>query len=342
MSSNSEWLEFLAQTGAKINEGTVVDTPSTSDATTRLYALTNLALIDISGPDTKKFLQGQVTCDVENLELHQAVAGAQCNPKGRVIFNFVATSNQPESITLRLPSTMVAIAEKSLGKYIVFSKAELKALDNPVVALTGSEAEPLVKQVFSDCPSQDNTCVATEQGTVIRHAADHFECWLNPNTSQTTWTALAAQAQFCPSSAWLNAEINAGRAMILPATSEEFVPQNINLVETGGVSFTKGCYTGQEVVARLHYLGKQKRHTRLAIVGDSQVSAGDSVYQQGKTQAVGKVVNASSNDQGTALLVDVTDAAFDNNSVFVGSEFSDEQRLSFQSLPYDFTAPKEN
>ncbi len=341
MSSNSDWLDFLSANGATIEAGTVTGPNHSSQdkPTITLCALTELTRFNITGPDARKFLQGQVTCDIEKLSPASVTLGAQCNPKGRAIFNFLAISPTEDQVQLRLPQQMQAIAQQSLTKYMVFSKAELEQPLEPIIGLMGDNAEALVRQVFNDCPIDLGSCLVSSKGRIIKHSNQQFECWLDTSSCQETWVELASNAQFSPSQAWFNAEILAGRAMILPATSEEFVPQNINMVETGGVSFTKGCYTGQEVVARMHYLGKQKRHMRLASVEHhaAELTEGAPVYQQDKTQAAGKIVNlVHTSAEGTLLLVDISDAAFDSDSVYLNNPATNEQKLAFKPLPYAF------
>lgn len=334
MPLDNRWLDLLHEHGAQIKNGQVIDVNSQSNAAGKpsLCALTDLITLEISGPDTAQFLQGQVTCDVNKLNAETATYGVQCNPKGRVIFSFLATRPTADSILLRIPASMETIARQSLGKYIVFSKAEiLPTSATVVISLTGDKAGDIIEKVFSTTLTNKMAVKATEVATVIKHDNNRFECWLNPLNAEATWRALIQLTEFQPSRYWHHAEIAAGIPTIYPSTSEEFVPQTINLVEVGAVSFEKGCYTGQEVVARMQYLGKQKRHARIAHINTNKTpKPGDDLYKAGSSQSVGKVISAAQTaDKQLTLLVSITDDAYENAQVSLA-----DGPLTFGTLPY--------
>jgi len=338
MANADSWLDFLQNQGAEISAGMVTNYPSRCgfNPGLSLFALSTLSSLDIIGPEAKNFLQGQVTCDVNGLNANRAGYGAQCNPKGRVIFNFLAMSPQPECVRLRLPAAMVDLARQSLGKYMVFSKAEIAAIDQfPIIGLVGPEAENTITQLFGGCPSDSLGCLATSLGIITKVGADRFEVWLESSDSQQTWIQLTEIAPVRNSHYWFAAEIQAGIATIYPQTSEEFVPQTINLQYIDGISFTKGCYTGQEVVARMKYLGKQKRHSYRAIVHGAEIPApGCELYLANSEQSVGKVVNAAQSDTGNIeILACLVDSAYTAGNVNFGAGgYHFDQ---FADLPYE-------
>ncbi|BFM07628.1 YgfZ/GcvT domain-containing protein [Halioxenophilus aromaticivorans] len=340
MADQSDWLTFIQRQGAIIKNEQVVETPASLEPTDlSIFALTDSGLIDIAGPDASKFLQGQVTCDIEQLSEHSVQLGGQCNPKGRAIFSFLVAKPSPERVRLRLPAGMMTRAQQSLGKYMVFSKAEFETCDNPVIAIMGQLAKATIERVFGQCPSQPNSCAQLPSATIICAAEDRFELWLNSDSGQTLWSELFQDAKFLPSFIWYNAEINAGIATVQPETSEEFIPQNMNFVEIGAVSFSKGCYTGQEVVARMHYLGKQKRHMRLASLATNSVPRpGSDVTSQDGGQSLGKVVNACANNSQTCdALVYITDTAYESNDAYI-----DGVALTFKPLPYPLRSSEQS
>lgn len=344
MSSYASWLETLNHSGAQLdpNSGAVLevkghDQVSFVDQPT-VCALTDRTSFLISGPDTVPFLQGQVTCDVAALGTQSATYGAQCNPKGRAIFSFLALKRDADSVHIRLPRSMEPIARQSLGKYIVFSKADIQPICNdPIIGLVGSGAQALIEKIFGNAPAEPFTCCQCDAGTAIKLDSTRFECWLNPDMAAQTWGQLLEHADFKPTSFWDSNEIQAGIATVYPETSEEFVPQTINLVEIGAVSFTKGCYTGQEVVARMQYLGKQKRHTRIATANQSNPPApGTDLLTSDRNRSIGKIVASSKlNEQQTVLLACLTDEAFLSNDVAL--ESNPDEPISFLKLPYEFT-----
>ncbi len=345
MSNQSRWLEILQNSGATLTDNPIDSFTSANqfERQAEIIALPSFCLLQIEGPDARKFLQGQVTCDINALETTTAQWGAQCNPKGRVIFNFLATSSNDERVTLRIPSAMAEIARQSLAKYIVFSKAQLSLLEpSPIVGVSGKDAQPIIQQVFGAPPDKTLSVAVSNAATVIRLGSDRFECWLDEAHMDSTWQQLNALAPVLPSQHWQLQNIRAGISTVYPQTSEEFVPQTINLRQLDAISFTKGCYTGQEVVARMHYLGKQKKHTYRATVGTSELpQPGDQVYAVGESVTnAGQIVDAAYADENTVeILVCLSQAVFDSNSVFLDEQAT--QPLQFMELPYSLSDDKD-
>jgi folate-binding protein YgfZ len=135
--------------------------------------------------------------------------------------------------------------------------------------------------------------VASDAGQVIRVGEDKFVLSIAPGRAAAVWQALRQSATPAGAPVWDWLRLNAGIPMIVAATQEQFVPQMVNLEVIGGVSFQKGCYTGQEIVARSQYLGKLKRRMFLAHV-DAEAAPGDHLYSDDIAgQATGTVVNAA-------------------------------------------------
>ncbi|WP_317929385.1 hypothetical protein [Halioxenophilus sp. WMMB6] len=272
---------------------------------------------------------------MNQLDGHAALNGCQCNPKGRIIFNFLANAPEAETIQLRLPTEMVEIARKSLGKYIVFSKAEFTDAYSPIIGIEGEQAESLVTTVFGQAPSKDLAISTSKVGTVIRLSTTRFECWLNAETASQTWLRLSELAPVAATDQWQLADIRDGIANVFAPTTEEFIPQTLNYGQLNAISFTKGCYTGQEVVARMQYLGKQKRHTYRGSTKAADLPLpGANLYVQGSQQAAGKVAcaAASTNDE-LELLMCLSDSAFAQGAVYLDPEY--QTPVHFLELPYD-------
>lgn len=230
--------------------------------TTYLTDLSHLGLLAVEGPDAAKFLQGQVTCDVRELAGPVTRLGAQCTPKGRMIVSFRALQREPERIFLSMDRGLIDTALGSFGKYIVFSKAKLHDRSSSFrrVGIYGPEAENLLRSVFPQIPALNDEWCDNNGTIIVRLAPQRFECWLLPEQAEAIWLDLERGCVLGDSGLWTLLTIRAGEGEVLPLTSEQFTPQALNYQLVNGISFRKGCYTGQEIVARLHYRGTLKQH----------------------------------------------------------------------------------
>jgi tRNA-modifying protein YgfZ len=228
----------------------------------RLFRLDHSELLLVSGPDAAKFLQGQVTCDVRELTTGVSCIGAQCNPKGRVLLTFRALQMNAETIALRMPANMIDIAKKTLGKYIVFSKAQLEETKDKftLFGVYGDKAAQTLVIFFDKLPIENNNWVEKNGDYLIQLDTNRFEAWIKKSDSEKFVNTLNNAFLQTDINEWTLLNIQAGIADIVPETYELFTPQEINYQLINGVNFRKGCYTGQEIVARLHYKGKLKRH----------------------------------------------------------------------------------
>ncbi len=205
-------------------------------------ALPDFALLEVTGPDSERFLQGQLTCDVVALEDLHWTLGACCTAKGRMVANFVIV-RRDDSFWLRLPKLHVSTLKEYLHKYAVFFKTELIEHLNDWQVI-GSEHENTEPQLL-------------EAARAVEVSADGISfTWPDGRTEK--WLS-KPQPELPTSKLWRQADIKQGLVWVDEASMEQWIPQNIDWHQQGGVSFNKGCYTGQEIVARLQYLGKSKR-----------------------------------------------------------------------------------
>lgn len=302
-----------------------------SSSTTYLTALTDKQLLIVKGPDSCKFLQGQVTCDVKELSSATTRIGAQCNPKGRMLLSFRALQMDSETIALRMPAEMIESAQKTLGKYIVFSKAKLQiASDFAVFGLYGADAAALAARFFPELPAEDDGWTTNNGSYLIQLDSDRFECWIANAAIDHFQELMSAHTQSANSHDWQLLDIAAGIADIHPDTVELFTPQELNYQLINGINFRKGCYTGQEIVARLHYRGKLKRHMyRLETTTTDTVMPGAAVINSSTQQQVGQVVIAATKQDKTELLVSLLDEHLDQVQLENSSE-----KLTLLNLPY--------
>lgn len=262
------------------------------------------ALLHVSGPEALKFLQGQTTCDTRSIGPSQAARGVYCTPQGRVICDFLLAQLAHDHYALRLRREIREPVVSVLSKYSIFSKVTLggEREDWLVAGVHGVDAADTLEQIFGSVPQADLRCVSGEQFLLVQtgSAGDTFECFM---AAASPWPATLANAfASLDAQCWRHHELSAGIARVEGCTLGEFVPQVLNYDLTGHISFTKGCYTGQEVVARLHYRGRSKRRSFIfQLPSGAQAQAGDTlVNSEGKQ--VGSVINSACCDGDSRIL----------------------------------------
>ncbi len=337
----SDWNQFLTSKGAVLNTNGKPDFahPNISPDSTYVMPLAQ-GLIEIKGPDSAKFLQGQVTCDVRELAEKTSRLGAQCNIKGRMLLCFRALQTDSERILLRVHDDLVANGLASLGKYIVFSKAKLadKSQAYRCVGIAGVQAAQVIKATFAIELTKDDDWQETGGHLIIRLAENRYECWLAADAAEAIWDQLSTVAFPAGQNLWNLLSIQAGIGDITPETFEAFTPQAINFQLVNGINFRKGCYTGQEIVARLHYRGTLKRHMyRFSFEGAEQLPLPGSELKNADGKTVGEVILAAyTNGTAGELLASVVDD--ERVAIYLANN---PQKLSLLALPYAIPTPNE-
>jgi tRNA-modifying protein YgfZ len=265
-----------------------------------LCDLSHLGLLEISGADAVTFLQGQVTNDVNLLTGTNAHYSAYCNPKGRMLALFLAFAHY-DHLHLQLNRELLEPIMKRLKMYVMRSKVEIKDVSDSIIkfGLNGSEASSMLEGVFSKIPKEDYELVSLEKGVILKlpsHNDDaRFEIFSDVVNAPLIWEALKNNSKIVEKPHWDWLEIQAGIPDVELKTQEQFVPQMLNLDILDAINFKKGCYTGQEIVARTHYLGTVKRRTYLAeLATDLAPMAGDKVLDATKNE-VGQIVRVAPN-----------------------------------------------
>ena len=346
------WTDTLASLGARfhIDEASqVVDfgrpLAAAELAEGFVAPVTDLGLIAVQGEDAASFLHNQLTNDVEHLGRNEARLAGYCTPKGRLQATFLVWRD-PDTVFLQLPRAIQAPLQKRLSMFVLRAKAKLRdaTTEAPfaaVLGLGGAKAETALRRHVATLPDAPYGKVEGEFGTVIR-LLDAFKAprylWLaTVEAASGALPALAGELALGGTQAWQLAAIHAGVPQITAATQEQFVPQMVNLELLGGVNFKKGCYPGQEIVARSQYLGKLKRRTALATVANPAARAGDEVYSmEDPGQPCGMVVNAAPNGLGGAdLLVELKLGALGED---VRHGAAGGPALRFEQMPYHLDA----
>jgi folate-binding protein YgfZ len=294
------------------------------------------ALLHITGPESLTFLQGQTTCDTRIVDASHAVPGIYCTPQGRVVCDFLLCQLGPEHFALRMRQDIRTNSSAMFGKYIIFSKAKLQDQrdDWQAFAIWGPDAAASVAQIFGDSPNERFASHSGEGFVLVQMDTngEEFECYLDSSENSALQQQMDQRMKCSTESDWQALQIANGVARIEAATIEEFIPQVLNYDLTGHISFSKGCYTGQEVVARLHYRGKPKRRTYLATSPEAKnVAAGTNLFHPGETQSIGNVVNSIRVQNEIHALVAATTKGLDKGLSLGGP---DGPLLTLGELPY--------
>ena len=302
-----------------------------------LMTLDDWALATLVGVDSEKYLQGQVTADVSQMTEHQHLLAAHCDPKGKMWSNLRLFRRQDGFALIERRSLRDAqLAE--LKKYAVFSKVTIAADDELVLlGVAGFQARAALKNLFSELP--DGEKQVTHEGATsllwFEHPAERFLLVTDVATAERVTEALRGEAQLNNSQQWLSLNIEAGIPVIDAANSGQFIPQATNLQALGGISFKKGCYTGQEMVARAKFRGANKRALWYLAGQASRVpEAGEDLeLKMGENwRRTGTVLAAVQLDDGRLLVQAVMNNDMEPDSVFRVRE--DVNTLSIEPLPY--------
>jgi folate-binding protein YgfZ len=298
-----------------------------------LIELPDYRVIAVTGEDSRGFLQGQLTSDVRELGPERFSWSAICNPKGRMIASFPLLEWRGE-LLLVVPGDLADPLINRLRMYILRARVRIETRPYGLVGL--AQARPRGPWP-GFLPHQPGEARSFEGGTgLCLPSPTPLALLLSAATGREFRDRLLPGNRICqaPASAWTLALIRAGIPEIRPATSESFVPQMTNLQSIGGISFDKGCYTGQEVVARSQYLGRLKRRMyRLAGTDATPPPPDTPIYAQAANTAVGRVLMAAPAGDGRfeALAVLSMDAA-DQALTLAAEHPVALQRLD---LPYD-------
>ncbi len=335
------WQNFLASHDARFETDQVCDFGDaqtelkTAISGTVLAPLTQFGLIRVSGEDAAAFLHNLLSNDVQHLARDRAERCGFCSPKGRLLADFLLW-REGHDYLLQLSAGIQPALLKKLGMYVLRSKVKLSnASDDTVLfGLAGQAAASALKAAGLDVPPAAMDTSHFADGTVIRLDEQRFQIALRADAAERLWGQLSVHAAPVGTPVWRWLEIVAGIPHITAQTQEEFVPQMANLELIGGVSFTKGCYPGQEVVARTKYLGKVKRRTYLAFVPGECPQPGTDLFSVDlPNQSCGKVVEAApSPGGGCAMLASMLMSSAESGDVRLGS--ADGPRLEFRALPY--------
>ncbi len=272
----------------------------------------NLSVVRVTGDDAATFLHGQFTCDVRALQPNAHTLGGWCNAQGRLLA-VLNVFRQSDGFLLTIPRDLTETLVARLRMFVLRAKVTVEGADDifAIVAVAG----------FDPGSATRDLSVATMQ--VAREPVPYFRVIARSDDIAAITANLASAAKRADSTAWTCFDIAAALPCVHPKTSGEFVPQMLNLDLLGGVSFNKGCYPGQEIVARLHFRGGLKgRMIRARAATQQEVLApGDPVFYPTETgdQTVGRIVTAGHcGTNGADVLAVVPLAALPDGILRVG------------------------
>lgn len=334
------WKHFLQTQGAVVDQaavqhyGDAAAERAAAAGGTIMADLSQLGVIACRGDEAAAFLQSQLTNDVRSLPPDGAQWNGYCSPKGRLLANFLLWRHG-EDYCLQLAGDILPGVLKRLSMFIMRAKVQARDASDETVRLVvaGPQAHAAVTAATGTLPDAVMHAATFAGGRIVRVGDDKFVLSIAAEHAAAVWQALREFATPVGAPVWDWLRLNAGIPMIVAATQEQFVPQMVNLELIGGVNFQKGCYPGQEIVARSQYLGKLKRRMFLAHV-DAAAAPGDSLYSADiEGQATGAIVNAAPAPEGgfDVLAVAQLDSAR-GHTLHLGS--ADGAALSLKPLPY--------
>lgn len=319
---NSDWQNFLSEQ----------DTTQYTGQQTVFCDLSQFGTLRVAGEDAQSFLQNLLSNDIREVTAAQAQISSFNSAKGRMLATFLIWRDG-EDYLLQLPASLLEAMKKKLSMYVLRAKVKITDNSNNLISLGifGESAQTLLPEGAGELALR-GVMQATEM-SVIRLGEQQFMLNTTPEHAPARWQILTQQAMpvACAHWDWIN--IRAGMPVILQQTQEQFVPQMVNFELIGGINFKKGCYPGQEIVARMHYLGKPKRRMYLAHL-ESNVAPqpGDEIYSAAEL-ACGMIANVAAAPRGgfDALVV-MQIESHDAQSVHLKSLQG--APLQFEALPY--------
>lgn len=335
---SQDWKDFLARQGVTANAESFGD-PLAELAAARdaavLVPLSDQGVICASGEEAASFLHNLLTNDVQNLATDEVRFAGLCTAKGRLLATFHVWRRDNE-LLLQLTADVLPAVLKKLSMYVLRSKVKLAdaSQDMVLLGLAGPGAESLLTGLGLAIPAPLHAARVVG-GQLIALDKTRFVFAVSPEAAVSLWHGLADKARPAGVAAWHWLEIAAGQPRIEARTQEAFVPQMVNMEipAVAGVVFTKGCYPGQEIVARTQYLGKVKRRMYRAKIDTALLPGSDVFTPEAGDQHCGALVSvAPSPDGGYECLVVVQSSGAEAGEVHVGSPNG--PRLRLLSLPY--------
>jgi len=300
-----------------------------------LISLDSYSAISLTGEEQSKYLQGQITCDVNSLAQDKLLYGAHCNAKGKVFSCFRLFDRNDQHLLFQ-PKTTIIKSLTELQKFGVFAKVTIATADDlAFVALVGEQAVELLRAQFSLIPDSLSPTVQVGSTTLVYIAGKIDRYLIIDNQPALTTLCASLSLPVFGSQLWNLLEITEGIPSLTSENEQEYVPQMLNMQAINGISFTKGCYLGQETVARMQYLGKNKK-ALFALSGNSAAKGSALIVEKqlGENwRKAGDITSVYQADDGSSYIQAVLNNDIDES---INLRFKDqpESSLSIIDLPY--------
>ena len=319
----SAWLDFLATQGAILDGGRVRNFGDPAGERERgldgaiCADLSPLSVLAVRGEDARDFLNAQFTCDVKALSGDDSILAGWCDPKGRVLF-LMLVARADDGMRIILPSSLAASLQRRLGLYILRSRVTIEDISAHTVllGLSGPEVPTQFHRGRIALPGMQKRWILSLE---TEHALQEWQ-QLRTDYHPVGWPC------------WEMLDILAGLPGIDEASSGCYLPQMLNLDALGGLSYQKGCYPGQEVIARLHYRGEIKRRLQLAFCPLDEPPATATDILTGSGDKAGTLLRAAPLDTIRSALQIVLELAHRDEALSLGE--IDGPLLELQALPY--------
>ena len=300
----------------------------------QIIELPHFDYLKVSGSDSIKFLQGQLTCNVELLSELKSLPGAICNLQGRVIADFTLFKDSGDCLLQCTAGTGEKL-QQTLARYAVFSKVELQLIEPPyyVYGVIGDSSASAFAEIAADFPEQDYGCSDSPDYRILRlpGPVPRFQLWSKSRNANARLLQLDVMEEQASYEDWLREEIRSGSVHVSLDMSEQYTPQLLNYDLSGVIDFKKGCYTGQEVVARMYYRGKPKKRLYL-ITSDADLNANTLLSAGDSPVEVLAAVPRRADKPSMALAILPTSLAEDEPASLLT-----EAKISVEILPMPYT-----
>jgi tRNA-modifying protein YgfZ len=301
------------------------------------FDLSHFALLEVTGSDAHTFLHNQLTCDLKLLDTYGWLFSAWCLPNGRVISTFIIFKHN-NSYFMILPGMMKEKIIKRLVMYILHSDVKINDVsdDYTLLGIMDDNINILFNELLPDAIDINSSLINTPSMLILRLWDMKYRYILICKIDVVTGIVniISDKCNEGDRSTWSLLDIHAGIPWILNSTSESFLPQMLNLDQMAGLSYAKGCYPGQEVIARLHYRGQLKKRLYLGS-GNAVINpgTGDQVELKTSGAIVGDVIDAESHPEGGFRLLAVIESSHaDKNTLCLYN--SDNALIKFTPINY--------
>lgn len=308
--------------------------------TTFLTSLNHLAILELEGDKPSQLLQGQLSADIALVNTEQALPALLCSLKGRVLSSLDIISLGLEKYGLIIPTNNQELITTSLSKFLPFFKTTLTPVTDSyhVIGLSGKDVPALTSSLLGAWPKEEYGQAITDTGLVLNLPGPQARALIMlPRTATTTeaiLTKLSNLTNPADEDCWNLLDIKTGRAQVDTSLSDIYLPQMLNYQAIGAISFNKGCYLGQEIIARTQFRGQVKRRLFRAHLATNELSLPAQVYDaQGKAQ--GEIIQLAADRRGEyeALAVIRIDAATPEANLYADAELT--KKIILLKLPYD-------